>query len=375
MWAKVAIFAVTREPQVSLTSRKFCLYILKTFISVCAYIYFNMPPKKQPEVDATAKQDFEEKLKNKGFSEKTIQTLAENEFTDDKGLQLLGSNPDEIEELGLSLQQKLLLKEYVATGHGAAGAAIGSTSQPLHNVMGGLLAGAQLPGPVGSQKPTQQPLPGSMDPQVYLQGGCMQPKKYLDIIDYINMIPPMADEQLMCEDGGISMVVRSGAKRPPLESVTVEEWCLANTRIMNELMTDNDPFCLSDYLAYTVKICQLFKQFDRTSVLQFDREYRYLQSVYKFRWGTDTPHLHTTCLRQKSLGHFSAQRSSSTQNRATKPRQSSEVCRLYNTIKGCHFAANCKYIHRCNYTGCTESHSRAHAHSVGQDANNEQLKD
>ena len=312
-----------------------------------------MPPKKQPEV---SDEGFNESMKNNGFNEKTLKILADNEFTDENSLKLLAKNPEAIEELELSLQQRLLLKEYVCRC-GSAVATSADTGK-LHDVMSGIL-GAQ-----GGHQPTAQ-LPGVLDPQAYIQGGCV-PKKYLDIIDYINMIPPMADEQVVCEDGGVAMVLKSGAKRPPLDSVSVEEWALANTRIMNELMKDSDVFCLSDYMAYTIKTCQLFKQFDRSSVLQFDREYRYLQSVYKFRWGTDTPHLHTTHLRPKTIAGNNARQFPSTQNRAFKHRQSSEVCRLYNTSKGCHFAGNCKYVHKCNYAGCSELHSRAHAHGTDE---------
>jgi hypothetical protein len=217
---------------------------------------------------------FEEELKGKGFNDKTIKTLGENDFIDKKAAA--------ISYLEISLQQKLLLKGVVgATAIPDTHDAAGGMSGKLQDILGSLLAGEKPAAPA-----SQQSLPETMDPSVYLQGWFSQEKtKYLDIIDYVNMIPPMSDEQVVCEDGGISMVVRSGTKWPQLENVSVEEWALANTRIM-----------------YTIKMCQLFKQFDRHSGLQFDRKYMYLQSLYTFCWGTDTPFLHIPCLRPKALG-------------------------------------------------------------------------
>lgn len=309
-----------------------------------------MPPK------SADKSKFADDLTSKGFNDKTIKELSDNDFVDEKGLELLAKTPAAIDELELSLQQKLLLIDFV--GATANPAASGTTVSKLQDVMGNVLAGENA----AKIATGQPPLPGTMDPNVYLQGGLsLEKTKFLDIIDYINMVPPMSDEKVVCEDGGVCMVVRSGTKRPQLEHVAIEEWALANTRIMNELMKGSEAFCVPDYMAHTIKICQLFKRFDRHSVLQFDREYRYLQSVYNFRWGTDNPFLHTTCLRPKTQGYASVGKLPGDRNRAVK---SSELCRLYNTEKGCHFATNCKYVHKCNYAGCSGTHSRAQAHGT-----------
>jgi hypothetical protein len=320
-----------------------------------------MPPKKQPTPEEA---EFGDRLKSRGFTEATVVALADNGFVNDEGLKLLGKNPDAIETIQVTLQQKLLLKEHCSAVFAPmAAAAAAATPGSLHEVMGDVLAGSK-----------QQPEPpGVIEPNLYLQGVYNSDKKYLDIVDYINLIPPMVDEHCVCEDGGLSMLVRTGPKRPSLDTVTVEEWCLANTRIMNKLMTampHADTSFLTDYMSYTVKVCQLFSKFDKISVLHYDREYRYLQTLYGFRWGTDAPHLHTTCLRPKYLPPFGSQRSSGASSRSVKARQITEVCRLYNTIKGCHFADNCKYMHKCNYPGCTESHSRANYHKA--DVSNDQ---
>ena len=59
---------------------------------------------------------------------------------------------------------------------------------------------------------------------------------------------------------------KSGAKRPKLQDLTVAQWGLANTRIMNKLVMCNgtyDQECAHNYLAYTVKVFEMFGKFER----------------------------------------------------------------------------------------------------------------
>ena len=58
----------------------------------------------------------------------------------------------------------------------------------------------------------------------------------MDIVDNVNLVAPMVEEQVLVDSGGVEMVVRNAPRRPKLASVSVEEWCLANTRIMDKLM-------------------------------------------------------------------------------------------------------------------------------------------
>ena len=58
------------------------------------------------------------------------------------------------------------------------------------------------------------------------------------------------------------------AKRPKLSAVTTEEWCLANQRI-REVVVGHKPTVYKDYMAYTIKVCELFRCYERVSVLQY----------------------------------------------------------------------------------------------------------
>ena len=79
---------------------------------------------------------------------------------------------------------------------------------------------------------------GIFDPHVYLRQGEPVNSKFtvMDIVDNVNLVPPMVEEQVLVDSGGVEMVVMNAPRRPKLASVSVEEWCLANTRIMDKLM-------------------------------------------------------------------------------------------------------------------------------------------
>ncbi len=79
---------------------------------------------------------------------------------------------------------------------------------------------------------------GLTDPLVFLRGGCnnkTRAKTLYEIGDFINLVLPVLEEQVMSEQGQVRPVYRSAPRKPKLESVSVEEWCLANTRIMDIL--------------------------------------------------------------------------------------------------------------------------------------------
>ena len=177
----------------------------------------------------------------------------------------------------------------------------------------------------------------------------------------------------MSEDDGIQMVLRSTSRKPELQNVAIEEWMMANMRIMDALMADGVLFTagIRDYMSYTIKICELFRSYDRASVLQYDHEYRHIQSIYGYRWGTDTPHLHTVHLRGKRR----IQSAVTTHNKGRGVRSTAsagvkEACKLYNRQSGCHYGDSCKFTHICNEPGCNEGHPRFKHHgNVGIQSN------
>lgn len=199
---------------------------------------------------------------------------------------------------------------------------------------------------------------GVTDPQVYLRGG--SGVKFHDILDFIHMIPPLSKKHIISDKNGVQILHRSGPKKPKLQTISIEQWCLANTRIMDMLLTqdERDSTSLRDYMAYTIKVCQLFTAYDKITVLQYDREYIYLQSQYGFRWGTDAPHIHTVHLKVKTTTVGVSITRPYYPSSARGAVHSDQLCRLFNTREGCHYGTTCKFAHQCSQPGCKLAHSR-----------------
>ena len=77
-------------------------------------------------------------------------------------------------------------------------------------------------------------------------------------------------------NGSQQVILKSGPKKPKLESVTLAQWSVANLAILYHLLGEGklDAPNILDYLSYTTKICQLEQNFNLVSVLMYDREYR-----------------------------------------------------------------------------------------------------
>ena len=135
------------------------------------------------------------------------------------------------------------------------------------------------------------------DPLVYLRRDS-KTVVALEIVDFVNVAPPTMSVQASSSTSVADLLeslvqLKTGPRRPRIEDVSVADWSVANTRIMDKLFGDNVTEEVRDYWSYTVKISELFRDFERVSVLLFDKEYRHLQAEKGFRWGTDIPHLHT----------------------------------------------------------------------------------
>ena len=100
----------------------------------------------------------------------------------------------------------------------------------------------------------------------------------------------------------------AGPKKPRLESLAVNQWSLANIAIMHKLVQDGTlPLSqVFDYLSYSTYMHRLMSACELVSVYLFDREYRKLQHIHNFRWGTVVGHLSTQQLRLRPPTPMSA---------------------------------------------------------------------
>ena len=122
------------------------------------------------------------------------------------------------------------------------------------------------------------------------------------IVDFVTNIIPQDEEETLSNQGQAKIVVSYGPKKPKLETVTVQQWVIANTRIFYSLLAEGKlagQKAIQDYLIYTVKEMELSSKYDWKSLLLYDGEFRKLQAIYALLWGFDSTHLHAVMLQPK----------------------------------------------------------------------------
>ena len=218
---------------------------------------------------------------------------------------------------------------------------------------------------------TQEAQPSWNDPHIHIASATgKSTSTYLDICDFV---PHSIDEDLVVRgQGEQQLVIKSGPKKPKLESLTLSQWSTANLAILYKLVNEGKLVgpSLMDYLSYTTKVYQLVQRFSLVSVLLYDREYRKLQGSMNYRWGTDVQHLHTYSSSHAQMGGGSQGSTTTTQRKGTpnqnkqKVDKRNDLCRNFNSVKGCSYD-QCKFRHKCMVPGCVQSHS-AVSHSRGK---------
>ena len=203
------------------------------------------------------------------------------------------------------------------------------------------------------------------DPQIYLAAAASGKSitTFYDITEFV--VGNMEEEIVVGGNGSQQVVLKSGPKKPKLESITLAQWSVANLAILYRLLGDGklDATNILDYLSYTTKICQLVQKFNLVSVLLYDREYRRLQAAHGFRWGTDVPHLQSVHLQprlnKQTFPHTGKNNLMGHQKQSHHGPFTADgkvICKLFNSKAGCHFK-DCKFVHQCSYAGCQQTHS------------------
>ena len=184
--------------------------------------------------------------------------------------------------------------------------------------------------------------------------------KPLRIPDFVSRFTPQDDEKIISSDDSARLTLTLGSKKPKLESISMADFSIANTRIFYELLTSNrlpTPDDLRDYLSYSVKIFELGKKFTWSSVLKYDDEFRILQHTYGYPWDKDHSHIHEIMLVPKwaaggNLGnnqHSFSGSGGGSLPALTFPQDAAgtEICRNFNRNRGCS-KTDCRFSHVCN---------------------------
>lgn len=181
-------------------------------------------------------------------------------------------------------------------------------------------------------------------------------EKPLLIVDFVTNIVPQDEEETLGNQGNAKIVVTYGPKKPKLETVTLPQWVIANTRIFYTLLSQGklaNQATIQHYLTYTVKIMELSSKYDWKSILLYDNEFRNLQAVYNLPWSFDSNHLHTVMLQPKANQYNLSPKQPPTPNpnpRSTFANFTSDgrvICRNFNGQKGC-MLHSCNFAHVCN---------------------------
>ena len=205
--------------------------------------------------------------------------------------------------------------------------------------------------------------------------------KPLRVVDFVSRLCPVEEEKVISTDSGYTtkLMLSFGGNKVKLESITIEQFNIANLRIFYELLSSNKlPTSddLRDYLSYSIKVLELARKYTWESVLKYDDEYRILQHTYGYQWSFDNSHLHEVMLiprwavstpGNRKNTYVSVTPSSGSASSFNAPGHGSrgqqyqdsappivshtvggqEICRNFNRMKGCQ-RSDCKFPHSCN---------------------------
>ena len=210
--------------------------------------------------------------------------------------------------------------------------------------------------------------------------------KALRIVDFVCRIRPSEDEKVLSQDNNCRLTLTLQDTKPKITSISVEQFNIGNLRIFYELLFSGKLSTLRDiqeYLSYAIKVLELATKYTWESVLLYDDEFRILQHTYGFSWATDHSHLHEVVLMPRwaaqlprfyKQGHISSTSYNSESSNKGLPSNAvshlasgSEICRLFNSRKGCQ-KAPCKFSHVCNRKVGSQACGKAHpgfSHSSG----------
>ena len=229
------------------------------------------------------------------------------------------------------------------------------------------LAFAPQPYQYSGYSPEQSPWGQRLDlnPQAYLYAPDSSniSSKYRAIPDFI---PKGArDSQEDFEEHemspGITLTINGKSKKSKLSSVTPAQWVAANACILADIVAKEqgykDDFLVRDYMSYTTKIGELATLYTWKSVILWDDRYREKQFEFKFRWGSDSPHLNVQLVPRERNDKTKSKVgiSKSGTDTTTESSQETRTCRYWNRKDAC-IRTPCRFKHACEW--CGKDHPR-----------------
>ena len=76
-------------------------------------------------------------------------------------------------------------------------------------------------------------------------------------MDFLDQAVSKEEDKILIDSQGTKLYLKSGKKKPTLESVTLSQWVVRSLRIMNQMIEGNKFTNLGEmqeYMAYVVKV-------------------------------------------------------------------------------------------------------------------------
>ena len=125
--------------------------------------------------------------------------------------------------------------------------------------------------PASANLGIDQAQPSWQDPQIHI--ATATGKSGLSYLDVCDFVPHSVEEELVIGgQGEQQVVVKSGPKKPKLETLSLSQWSIVNLSILYRLTNEGKLVgpALMDYLSYTTKIYQLVQKCNLASVLLYE---------------------------------------------------------------------------------------------------------
>ena len=262
------------------------------------------------------------------------------------GIQNIGNLQDKVNQGGtLSITDVLNLMAGISEGVSS------SVRGSPHMAVPSATAGA---GPLGSMNLATGTQAGTSNgmfdlSSLGIMGAPSKTQPFRDVRDFVTLAPATKADYLV-DVGPFQIKVKDG--KIPLNRLSQSQYMEGAMKILLEMM-NKDKCSMSvviNYVNYVVKVSTFAQAFEWPSVVQFDHEYRKLQTEQGFPWGQDNPYLMQLLLRSRQssdkFGQPQRTTSQTTGRGKYDPHTARPICERFNGKHGCSLRV-CKYSHVC----------------------------
>jgi hypothetical protein len=220
----------------------------------------------------------------------------------------------------------------------------------------------------------QDGLRDSLSLQDLAAAGLLKGEKALLPVNYVTIFTGCAVEEEEIVGTGqfagrlIWQTGKGTSRRPTADKLSFGQFFEANSRILNLLDLDPEPY--TQYLDYLRQVGILLQTFTSSSVFTLDHLHRTYVHETKAVWNIIENTLQNSVLKKKEdvakQGYKGGQQAPRGDTRsmrsgagvANQPKviPTDAVCWLYNLPKGCFWGSKCIYSHVCSVDGCRQNH-------------------